>query len=564
MKKALLFLLLCLSISATAQIPANYGFNGTEPIPCPFDADVTIQSPPHWLAYQTLNGKWNGTIDSSRCISFRDTIFGAIVDLDQIDPSKPLFVKNLLEDKPWLEPDWLFSTHGNITLSSGLELRTSNQCANHFCSGIITGVEVPDEAGMGTNLRLYKNKMYGEPSYGYDVGGCLPTEGFGDNHLSKFIFKISFETADLTGHYIYFRSGFLDMLHEVGHVYDIVAQDWHFNGQSYDLYSWGDLSQDGWFNYLLMHGGDDYPSRAHPYFVEARPEPNSTEQEEINIFFEIEDESFVHQPFTYLRGALVEGSDNVRHRVTLHNHGANFCLPGWIEVVLEEDVSYRHEAGTVELGGPESCMMFRKGSKLSVAEGARFDYGQSGIGILALQAGSKFELEKNASFFIDNMVHIFEGDEASEPGQIYIDLLPGTTFTFGENAQVINKNSFDGSIALNFRMLGGTLDDSRLDVDSRKLVRRIYPEASENFVDNFSAFPNPASENLNICYTASEDENVNFQFFDAFGKEVFSEDFQAGKGGNQFELPLSKFQSGMYFLKFAAAGEWITQKIIIL
>ena len=53
---------------------------------CPFDTTDLVVLPTEWSVYQTLEGTWDGTLDSSRCLSFREMDGDWILDLETLNP----------------------------------------------------------------------------------------------------------------------------------------------------------------------------------------------------------------------------------------------------------------------------------------------------------------------------------------------------------------------------------------------------------------------------------------------------------------------------------------------
>ena len=75
--------------------------------------------------------------------------------------------------------------------------------------------------------------------------------------------------------------------------------------------------------------------------------------------------------------------------------------------------------------------------------------------------------------------------------------------------------------------------------------------------NNFSIFPNPTSQNFQIENGFSE--KVNYQLFDASGRLVQEDDFFQQ---NNYEIDLSNFSKGIYFLKIQS-GDYIGNEKIV-
>ena len=79
MKTLFLLSFLLSPILLQAQIP-NSNLKDLSAIPCPFDSSVEVAQPDYWRLYQTLDGNWDGPIDSTICISVEQisSLYGGI------------------------------------------------------------------------------------------------------------------------------------------------------------------------------------------------------------------------------------------------------------------------------------------------------------------------------------------------------------------------------------------------------------------------------------------------------------------------------------------------------
>ncbi|MCB0623823.1 MAG: T9SS type A sorting domain-containing protein [Saprospiraceae bacterium] len=554
----LLAFLLCATLHAQDFQPPNPYFQQTFDGHCPFDSTVTITLAEDWLVYQTLDGRWDGPIDSTRCIGLSPLGFGIQIELDQIDPALPLFVRSGLHENPYLiDPDWVFNIAGEMYGSDDF-LRQDTDCENGLCTGILIGILVPDEDMDSTNLRTYAGQF--DPNFfGYgNYPACVPTEYFASNQWSELIFKITLDTtAEIpVGAYIrLFQSG-LYMLYEVGHISEVVAQEWTFTDTSYQVPVYT-LANDGWQNYLMMYDPAlGYPSETNQHFIEAYPEVQPDFQTTINVLLSFE-ESLLFQPYTNLRGAFVAGSDTLRHEVNIVNEGGNICI-NLVEVIFEEGANYVHREGEIDLHGKGACMQFRNGGAFVLPENTSFTYGEGGRGMLALRSGGTIRLNGGSHFTIDNTVKLYAyGPLADDPAgrQVYIDLPPGSRFRFGPNASVIAPFDPDGSMKLHFYMNGGELDDQLLSPESRQLIRRIYPPQTVAGKLAFNAGPNPVAAELLLQYQSKKDEPVTLRFIDLHGRLAQEFSLQARKGWNEWALPVGDLPAGLYSLVLSAGGE---------
>lgn len=266
------------------------------------------------------------------------------------------------------------------------------------------------------------------------------------------------------------------------------------------------------------------------------------------------------QPFTNIRGALVEGSDSVRHIANLVNMGGDFCA-NFIDFVVSGGGEYRHGGGHITMHNPRSCMQFRTGSALRVLEGSTLYYGNDGAGMLVLCPSSTIALERNATLVMDGLLNLIYCKEDLGDQQVYIDLPPGAKLVFTNNARISNEFSLGRQTLLNVRMLGGTLDDTALEILDRTFIRRVYPEPSISFRDNLGLFPNPFTEFLNLSYLSGNEEALQLTWVNLSGQTVLTETFRAQKGMNEWqpELPNS---TGMFLLTIAGESGTAIRKVV--
>lgn len=542
-----------------AQSLPNDNLHLVSTIPCPFDTTVEVVHPNFWLPYQTLDGHWDGPIDSTKCISVTPiTGPNSIeIDLNQIDPARPLFIRCLLDDdaKIPLNPDWIFLVQGKMYPKGQTQFIQTNQCADALCTGIIVGIEIPDETGDSTNRRIYvgpeENMFYG----GYAT--CLPTEKFEENYLREYIFKIQVDTANIPSQNFAVRwfDSYLEMIYGIGHVYEVLAPEWTWDGNSYELEGYI-LANDGGENYLFMYGADTYPSLDNPYFIDGMPIVNSIEPKTININI-YNYQSAYFQPFTYLRGGLVEGSDSIRHEVDLVNWGGNICI-NFVELIFEENTSYVHHGGQLDFSGETACMQFRTGGALVVADSATLHFGPGGHGMLALRPGGTIEIGKGGALLIDNMLMLtpYHPDPADpETRQVYMELNPGATLAFGPHARIMRKFNPEEDMRLNIYMNGGTLDLGNLPAEDRALINLIYPAPAPNIADNILLSPNPASDVLQCRYLAEGYSELRLEVVNNQGQVVRQQVVETGKGYNFFEIPVADLAKGWYALRVFDAGK---------
>ncbi len=564
----LTILFLLPSICLFAQIIPNSYFNDLETITCPYDTSVTITQPEHWRIYQTLNDKWDGPVDSSVCINVVEiSSANNSIDLGTIDPNKAVFIRGLQEFTPNynLVPDFIYSAIANIDPPSGISLKTTTDCPNNICSGLIVAIEIPDSNFTGTTLRYHYDIPDNVWSPG-DFNTCVATEYFDHNYLSEFVIKLTLDNPpqDLNDKFLRLYNGILtDWSFVVPVMGPMEAQHYSNTDDSYFMYIY-ELGGSAWWdlNYLFTYGDHStYPSSSNIYYIEGRPEPNTLTAHEVNL---IVDDGFavVFQPFTAIRGALVEGSDSLRHTLNLISNGSDVCIEGIIDFTFDEGSKLIFNGGHLNFEGRSACLMFKNKGALVVGENQTLYYGQNGKGILALQPGGEIILKENSQLIIDNTLWLQGVASEKYAGQFYLDLQPGNSISFGDHAQILNLFSQDNSTKLNVYMNGGILDDSKLSPASRSLINRIYPEPKQEWSDNIEILGNPVSAQLEFNYISNSDEFIRVDIFDLNGRVQVSEKVETRRGLNKEAVQVSELANGVYAVRFSSGEQQVTFKIL--
>lgn len=582
MKRHLLVLLLGgLSwLPAIGQLP---DLTDLEVRPCPFNPSVLINQPKGWLIYQTLDGTWDGPVDSSRCLSAVVSPFASQlirVDLLPADFSKPVFARAKLAEFTQIDvrENWLFNLSQTFLVPASMGWKSGSDCPQGICTGIMAGIAVPTpDFSDPTGATRFQTALADPPVppmpptasiYGFS-GACVPSEYFaGTQFLRELILKFTLERDSGSTQPPYldlanpewwdYQNGF-----DISFLQPFKAETWHeAGGQFYvplesvvaPLPFWGGTA-------IAAYGASTYPSAADEYYIEAEPEPNTPDPKIINLQADWA-HTLVFQPFVQLRGGLVAGGDSIRHTVNLVNNGASFCL-NFVDLIFDGGDRYIHNGGDLDMNNSFSCMQFRRGSALRVGTGQTLHYGSDGSGMLALCAGGSLELEPGASLVVDCILNLSECNNDLPPQQIYMDLPPGTRLAFTENARLTNRFSLGQQMKLNVRMLGGTLDDALLAPEDRAIINRIWPAPAPDFSDNVALAPNPFSENFGIRLNAAAAGQVRLRLTDVGGRTIFEQAEPAAEGMNEWAPPLpAGLPAGAYFLSVEMGGQRAVKKIV--
>lgn len=561
------------SLLAQNLYPPNSNFSSASMKPCPFDSTLLLLQADDWFIYQTLDDTWNGVMDSTKCLGVKDTLGKLIIELDQIDINKPVFVKNLMNDstKVSLQPDWIYDGFASIEISDETFVNFSPNCENGFCTGVIFGIEVPDSAGTSTVIRSHIDPSESTTDEYYDL--CVVTEGFDEIYLKEVVFK--FKLLNSTSEGLWFRPQNASLygadeyfIHRIDQ--DTFVYNYHYNSSdsSYNvgLFDIGIGEYPDGGNYILTYNDTTYPNPQDISYLDLTPFDNDTFQTTINIYVEYE-QTLYPQPFTQFRGGLIEGNDSTRHNISIINNGGDFCFSEiGIDVIFEGRSNYIHHGGDIKFGAQTSCLLFKSGASFILADDTYFEYGKNGMGMLVLGQDGTIKLGKNSTLLINNRMVLVENPAlfgTVDNQQIYMELNEGSTLAFGEQAYLTNHFSIDRNMKLNIYMNGGILDDSKLSPDELEVINLIYPTPPEVFRENVKVFPNPTSDRLTFSMILENENRIEIEAYDLAGRFVFSKIENGQKGKNDFQIQVSDLSKGVYFFKIKTELGEAIEKVMV-
>lgn len=580
MMKKLLFLLLILFLSSSNTFSqsldiANSNFRFVEEINCPFHPLEKVTWPSRWMLYQTLDDTWNGPVDSSICISGRlveDPTLEFAIDLSQIDRSRALFVRQQFEGEKGivLRENAIYESSVSIRLPPEDSLLIGNFCETNVCSGVILSVEIPDENGTATASRI-NTTNFSSPNpnnYRASAGSCLITEYFPEgNVLRNVVLKFRFEDERLDTNLRLRYANIYDLFsnfESVNLVEELVFPESTFDGTTYmarmeEVALPAAKPEFGAF--LLLHEEGTYPKPGNETYIEARPEIPTSEPAQLRV--RLTDYEPLHvQPYTELRGALVQENDTARHQLTLVGENSELCLASIIELVVGPGAELEFRSGNIEFAGPNSCIMLRDGGALSIPDNTRFVYGR-GEGALGLDKGGTIRIGHNSELVINNtaiLANFVDGPDR----QVYMDLLPGSRLTFGEKSRLIRKGHVeDGHMLLNVYMKGGLLDDRNLSARDRRLIRRIYPNDTQD-QDWVRLLGNPTHRRLGFSVEVLQnDASIYWQVQDLNGRPLQQGRLNTLPGWNEHTIELGDSPTGLYILQVQGPSGTTTRKFIV-
>ena len=78
----------------------------------------------------------------------------------------------------------------------------------------------------------------------------------------------------------------------------------------------------------------------------------------------------------------------------------------------------------------------------------------------------------------------------------------------------------------------------------------------------FNAYPNPATEQLNVVLELTQQSDVLISLTDITGRTVYNTQ-KVMNGANRLVLPVDQYQAGIYTLAVQIKGQQIVKKIIV-
>jgi Secretion system C-terminal sorting domain len=530
---------------------AQFDFNEPEMQTCA-DGETQVQSYVGWQAYQTLDGTHNGPLDPEHCINLGDLSGMAIITESEIDVTKPVFIHWHGASPIPLQANQLYAIN-LYNSSNGLDLYSIDYCDDGVCQGYIVKTRVPDDpsdADAEPEVRTYTQEFGPSTMMGLEIAPmCLASEYFSTtNEITDLYFKLLFEPGFGT---YQMQGGYLEEIW-LAQVIDTQSIIW-YQSLPNEYYLWD-------FNFLVLHDETSFPNLENITYLEVGPYPNVAEV--TNVLLSVQPQaSLSFQPFTAVRGTLVEGSADQRHTVTLINNGGEFCINSWFELVFGPQHSLIYNAGKMNMAWG-SCLRFEPNSTLQVGTNAALHYGEQGMGMLAMQSGSKIVLEPGAKIVMDNALRLFNAEWQTEPEDIHIYLNEGNSLVFGNYASIDNVSDNE-QMKLVVHLNGGYVDITHLSEESLRHIEFVYPEQNESMA-LLAVLGNPAAHSFNFQMHTQQQGKGVIHMIDAMGKIVAEYAVNFTEGFNQLQLDVQALAEGTYTMQLQAGNDQLSTRWIKL
>ncbi len=546
---SLLCAMACLSASHNAL--SQFNFSVPETHLCA-DGVTEVEAYQYWEAYQTLDGTYYGEVDPAHCVNLGIEPFTAIISEADIDITKPVFIHWQGAAPVQLSANWLY----NITFyntSQGLDLYSIDYCDDGVCQGFIAKTRVPDDpsdADTELEVRIYTQEFGPSEMMGMEIAPmCVASEYFLDvNEITDLYYKLQFEPGFET---YFINDGYLEGVWDVSEL-DNQSLTWYQGAPGqYFFYN---------SNLLVKHDEASFPNLENITYLEASPIPNAPEVTEVLLTLESQ-ATLTFQPFTAVRGGFIEGSTEQRHSVVLVNNGGEFCLNSFFELVFNPQNSLVYNSGKMNMAWG-SCMRFEPESTLQVGPNAELYYGEQGMGMLAMQSGSKIVLEEGASIVLDNALRLFNADWQTEIENIHIYLNEGNSLVFGPYS-MINNISNGEQMKLVVHLNGGFVDIANLDAESLKHLEFVYAEQNQS-IALLAMLGNPVSDALNFQMHTQQQGNSSVKMIDGMGRVAAEYNMALAQGFNQLQLDVQHLPAGAYTMQVQVGNEQFSTRWVKL
>ena len=232
------------------------------------------------------------------------------------------------------------------------------------------------------------------------------------------------------------------------------------------------------------------------------------------------------------------------------------CLQLIADFIFGDETRYTHKSGSIEMRGDLSCMMFKSGATIEIAEGASLDYGNQGIGFLAMKQGSEMILRNNAKLTIHNTL-VLQLSPTWNHTHPTVYLYPGSRLTFSEagNLEAWGSNE----LRLRVMMLGGELDVSFLSKDERDLIEFVYPSLPILSVENkLILIKDESHHELRLYFNAEQEFAGTVMLSDLAGRILNSQSIEVYPGHFYYPLDLEDLSAGWYVAVVQTPNSWLS------
>lgn len=564
MKLLLLSLLCAVSLSLSAQFNLlhfnNYGF-----AQCPSNPNITVSAPQGWSAYQTENDAWDGPMDASVCMDFTQSTNNAnnaILNVSNAIEGKPIFLKKSFNH------ELVSNAMYGITNSSPFSFQQiATDCSDSFtCSGVLMLVEKPNHPDSAeatttdTHFFSFESNASGftTPSA---INACLTTQHLSDQVLREFVMVLhpAWENIDDTMTLVntwLLKSWSLEISSQS--FYDMALYQLNDAVHNYSFFQ--EIHK--LFLYDPLQG---YPGPDNLSFIDIEPNggvPSPTPQAILVDFPADPDwDQYVaaFQPFSFLRGALLEGSDSLRHPLEISFNDAQWCGDIVADYPLSPGDGVGFRNSTIDFG-VDNCFILLENAFLKVEASGAFNYGLKGTGMLGMHPNSRVIIEEGATLQFGNTLAL-DDKLPDDLEQTFCDIYlhDGSTLTFAEHARVKNL-SLNNRLKVRLHMLGGRVLFNGLTAEERSHFELVYPEVVEELT--LEILGNPAAQEIRFRIWSPEAGQSRVSLFDLNGKLYHDAQVTHQQGWSEHRIPAPR-KNGYAILRVVQANHAATKRVLV-
>ena len=475
---ASLLLLVAPIRSADAQF-VELGYTRLVEVPCPAGTTTTVMQPPNWRVYHAVGDSLAGQVDATACIEFAPDLS---LNVSTVDADRPVFFR-YVGDTVRLWPNGIYAAD-LVNFLDAFELDLSA-----LAGSFELDLAYPQT---GVTRQIRRRWTVGDDGFvplpGIDA--CILTENMGRAYVDALTFSLAGASIVPPR----FTPGRYASLLEIYQDLPALAVDTL-------VLTRGDRTDVDTLRYyssfrptLLAHtrGGVPGIGNVDTAYVFA---PEATGPDDF-VVLEAEGPSLLDvQPFTEVLCLSGDGTDARPDTLGFAiDYGlTDICLSlNRVERPVAPGTGLMFSGGQVNLGGETACVLLRPESFLRVSPGHRLWYGNGGLGMLALTAGSRVEVAAGAQLRFDATVALF----AREPASTRITVGPGASLEFSGAADVYPGYQQAPAGQVEVLVDGGRVDLSGLSERDRGYFKLVYERFGASAPGDFAELRHASGSSL--------------------------------------------------------------------
>ena len=127
---------------------------------------------------------------------------------------------------------------------------------------------------------------------------------------------------------------------------------------------------------------------------------------------------------------------------------------------------------------------------------------------------------------------------------------------------LLHNTAYDWQIQTNCNA-SGSVNSGFSAIQTFTTAPRLELGESDNTIASFNAYPNPASDQVTVTFSSSNEENYSLRLMDVTGRTVLSNTNTSVVGENQYQLNLSSIARGIYMVVLQKGDATLQTKIVV-